>query len=237
MSMSRFLATKHKTNYQGQLTFSAIDAPRESFNRWLLERKVIDKGHDPMLPCQCMPEISQSMYREIMNDIPVKLIKPKYYGDARRQLYKYAEAAKKLIEKRSTSSESRKVVKWNAEDTFTWLRRSNGASYEDYLVRHIASLVDHICVFWLTSLINLEYIQYKNLQAFCAGILAMFGCVWHRNVWPTWSASVSPTSPRLPRALWRASAPKCTRFLWTTSSASMKNIGNCWQRPKYTVCS
>ena len=40
------------------------------------------------------------MYREIMNDIPVKLIKPKYSGDARKQLFNYAEAAKKMIETR-----------------------------------------------------------------------------------------------------------------------------------------
>ena len=53
-----------------------------------------------MLPSNCVPEVSQSMYREIMNDIPVKLTKPKYSGDARRQLFKYAEAAKKMIEQR-----------------------------------------------------------------------------------------------------------------------------------------
>ena len=58
----------------------AIDAPRESFNRWLLERKVIDQGNDPLLPSYCFPEISMSMYREIMNDIPMKLVKPKFTG-------------------------------------------------------------------------------------------------------------------------------------------------------------
>lgn len=80
--------------------FSGIEAPKESFNRWLLERKVLDKGIDPMLPSNCTPEISVSMYREIMNDVPVKLVKPKYSGDARRQLVKYAEAAKKMIDTR-----------------------------------------------------------------------------------------------------------------------------------------
>lgn len=53
-----------------------------------------------MLPSQCTPEISQSMYREIMNDIPVKLVKPKFTGDARKQLFKYAESAKRMIETR-----------------------------------------------------------------------------------------------------------------------------------------
>lgn len=40
------------------------------------------------------------MYREIINDIPVKLTQPKYVSDARRQLAKYADAAKKMIETR-----------------------------------------------------------------------------------------------------------------------------------------
>lgn len=109
-----------------------IKAPRESFSRWLMERKVIDRGFDPLLPSLCHPEISPSMYREIMNDIPLKIVKPKFTGDARKQLSKYAEAAKNLIEIRSAPAESKKVVKWNAEETFQWLRRTVGASYEDF---------------------------------------------------------------------------------------------------------
>jgi phosphorylated CTD-interacting factor 1 len=35
-----------------------------------------------------------------MNDIPIKLVRPKFTGDARKQLSKYAEAAKKMIESR-----------------------------------------------------------------------------------------------------------------------------------------
>ncbi|XP_069179655.1 mRNA (2'-O-methyladenosine-N(6)-)-methyltransferase isoform X2 [Procambarus clarkii] len=75
-----------------------IDAPRDSFSRWLMERKVVDHGWDPLLPSQCFPEVSQSMYREIMNDIPIKLQRPKFTGEARKQLSKYAEAAKRMIE-------------------------------------------------------------------------------------------------------------------------------------------
>lgn len=97
-----------------------------------MERKVIDCGSDPLLPSQCFPEISMSMYREIMNDIPIKLVKPKFTGDARKQLSRYAEAAKKMIESRAASPESRKVVKWNAEDTFQWLRRTVGATFDDF---------------------------------------------------------------------------------------------------------
>ncbi|XP_014213980.1 phosphorylated CTD-interacting factor 1 [Copidosoma floridanum] len=113
-------------------TRESIDAPKDSFNRWLMERKVIDCGSDPLLPSQCFPEISQSMYREIMNDIPIKLIRPKFTGDARKQLSRYAEAAKKVIESRDASPDSRKVVKWNAEDTFQWLRKTVGATFDDF---------------------------------------------------------------------------------------------------------
>lgn len=110
----------------------SIKSPKDSFNRWLMERSIIDKGCDPLLPSQCEPEISQSMYREIMNDIPIKIVKPKYTGDARKQLSRYAEAAKNIIEQRPAPAESKKVVKWNAEETFQWLRRTVGASYEDF---------------------------------------------------------------------------------------------------------
>ena len=109
-----------------------IKSPKDSFNRWLIERKVIDTGCDPLLPSNCIPEISPCMYREIMNDIPIKIVKPKFTGDARKQLSRYAEAAKNIIESRSSPSESKKVVKWNVEDTFQWLRRTVGASYEDF---------------------------------------------------------------------------------------------------------
>lgn len=49
-----------------------IEPPRESFNRWMLERKVGDKGVDPLLPSECELVISPSMFREIMNDIPIR---------------------------------------------------------------------------------------------------------------------------------------------------------------------
>lgn len=127
------MASKLRQCYQ-ELCHSreSIDAPKDSFNRWLMERKVIDYGSEPFLPSSCYPEISMSMYREIMNDIPIKLVRPKYTGDARKQLSRYAEAAKKMIESRNATSESRKVVKWNVEDTFQWLRKTVGATYDDF---------------------------------------------------------------------------------------------------------
>nr|CAG4635992.1 EOG090X02BU [Eubosmina coregoni] len=130
------LVTKLRQAYQEMChSREAIDAPRDSFNRWLLERKVVDTGADPYFPSVCQPEVSQSMYKEIMNDLPMKLERPKFTGDARKQLSKYAEAAKKMIETRNVSSESRKIVKWNVEDTFQWLRRTVGATYDDFQER------------------------------------------------------------------------------------------------------
>uniref|UniRef100_A0A7N6A401 PCIF1 WW domain-containing protein n=1 Tax=Anabas testudineus TaxID=64144 RepID=A0A7N6A401_ANATE len=125
---------KNTRRFWGSLNQS-IDPPRESFNRWLLERKVIDKGHDPLLPSDCDPVISPSMFREVMNDIPIRLSRIKYKEEARKLLFKYAEAAKKMIDSRNASPESRKVVKWNAEDTMSWLRRDHSASKEDYMDR------------------------------------------------------------------------------------------------------
>jgi phosphorylated CTD-interacting factor 1 len=78
----------------------SIKAPRGSFNRWLMERKTIDRGSDSLLPSKCHPEVSPSMYREIINDIPIKLVKPKFTSDARKQLSRYAEAAVHIIENR-----------------------------------------------------------------------------------------------------------------------------------------
>lgn len=67
-----------------------------------------------------------------MQDIPIKIIKPRFTSDARKQLSRYAEAAQNIVESRSIQPESKKVVKWNVEDTFQWLRRTVGASYEDF---------------------------------------------------------------------------------------------------------
>uniref|UniRef100_A0A3P9A433 mRNA (2'-O-methyladenosine-N(6)-)-methyltransferase n=1 Tax=Esox lucius TaxID=8010 RepID=A0A3P9A433_ESOLU len=130
------LTTKLRQHYH-ELCYQreGIEPPRESFNRWLLERKVLDKGPDPLLPSECDPIISPSMFREVMNDIPIRLSRIKYKEEARKLLFKYAEAAKKMIDSRNASPDSRKVVKWNAEDTMNWLRRDHSASKEDYMDR------------------------------------------------------------------------------------------------------
>ena len=40
-----------------------------------------------------------------------------------------------IEQNRNVSSESRKIVKWNVEDTFQWLRRTVGATYDDFQER------------------------------------------------------------------------------------------------------
>uniref|UniRef100_A0A182JPY2 WW domain-containing protein n=1 Tax=Anopheles christyi TaxID=43041 RepID=A0A182JPY2_9DIPT len=110
----------------------SIAPPKDSFLRWLMERRIIDQGIDPLLPSQCTPEISTQMYREILRDIPIKIVKPKFTGDARKQLSRYCDAAKKIVERRGASEESKKIVKWNADEAYEWLRRTVGASYEDF---------------------------------------------------------------------------------------------------------
>ncbi|XP_048464059.1 mRNA (2'-O-methyladenosine-N(6)-)-methyltransferase isoform X4 [Rhincodon typus] len=112
-----------------------IEPPRDSFNRWLLERKAIDKGKDPLLPSDCDPIVSPSMFREVMNDIPIRLSRIKYREEARRLLFKYAESAKRMIESRNATPDVRKTVKWNVEDTFNWLRKEPSATKEDYMER------------------------------------------------------------------------------------------------------
>lgn len=68
-----------------------------------MERKITDlRGVDPVFPSCDTSEgiVSIAMYKEIMNDIPMKVIKPRFTGDARKQLAKYAESCKKIIETR-----------------------------------------------------------------------------------------------------------------------------------------
>ena len=112
-----------------------IEAPKESLNRWLMERKLTDKGSDPLFPSCCSNEMSQSLYQEIMNDVPVKLFRPKFSGEARKQLTRYAEAAEKMIDQSSMTPESRKIVKWNVEDTYQWIRKKMNASFDEYQER------------------------------------------------------------------------------------------------------
>lgn len=201
-------------------TRESIDAPKDSFNRWLMERKVIDCGSDPLLPSQCFPEISMSMYREIMNDIPIKLVRPKFTGDARKQLSRYAEAAKKVIESREATPESRKVVKWNAEDTFQWLRRTVGATFDDFqdrlahlkrqcqphLTETVKASVEGICLkIYHLSTEHAKKVKDKNAQLLkdsnlADAIPAGGPASTQRKVW-CYPVQFSLPTPRLPQVI------------------------------------
>ncbi|XP_071957901.1 mRNA (2'-O-methyladenosine-N(6)-)-methyltransferase-like [Antedon mediterranea] len=112
-----------------------VDAPAESFNFWLLERIFKDKGHDPMLPSDCDPPVSPILFDEIINEIPIRLVRVRYLVDARQQLVRYAEAAKKMVESRNVPPESRKVVKWQCEDALKWIRTQPYCSLDSYKER------------------------------------------------------------------------------------------------------
>lgn len=130
------LVKQMREDYQNLCKISeGINAPDESFNRWLLERKVHDKGFEPLLPTMCRDDVSPAMYREIMYDIPVRIAKIKSCSDARKQLFCYADASRRMVESRPTKSESRKIVKWHFEDTVNWLRKEQNAVLIDYLNR------------------------------------------------------------------------------------------------------
>uniref|UniRef100_A0A182Y9I3 Uncharacterized protein n=1 Tax=Anopheles stephensi TaxID=30069 RepID=A0A182Y9I3_ANOST len=163
----------------------SIAPPKDSFQRWLMERRIIDQGVDPLLPSQCSPEISPQMYREILRDIPIKIVKPKFTGDARKQLSRYCDAAKKIVERRGASEESKKIVKWNADEAYEWLRRTVGASYEDFQDRlahlqrqcepHIIATVrvsvEQLC----TKLYHLSVQHSRNIRERHAQILKEHG--------------------------------------------------------------
>lgn len=135
LSRCTFINKLRQQYYELCHTRESIEPPKDSFTRWILERKITDKGCDPFLPSDCPVELSKTLFNEIMNDIPIKQIKPKFGGEARKQLSKYAEAAKKIIDSPHVSAISRKIVKWNVEDAFEWIRKTLNATFEDYIER------------------------------------------------------------------------------------------------------
>ena len=135
LSRSNFINKLRQQYYELCHTREGIEPPKDSFTRWILERKITDKGCDPFLPSDCPSELSKTLYNEIMNDIPIKQINPKFSAEARKQLSKYAEAAKKIIDSPHVSAYSRKIVKWNVEDAFEWIRKTLNATYDDYIER------------------------------------------------------------------------------------------------------
>uniref|UniRef100_A0A182IIZ6 Uncharacterized protein n=1 Tax=Anopheles atroparvus TaxID=41427 RepID=A0A182IIZ6_ANOAO len=180
----------------------SIAPPKDSFQRWLMERKIIDQGVDPLLPSHCSPEISPQLYREILRDIPIKIVKPKFTGDARKQLSRYCDAAKKIVERRGASEESKKIVKWNADDAYEWLRKTVGASYEDFQDRlmHLQRQCEpHIIATVRVSVEQLCTKLYHLSMQHARNIRERHGQILKENGIPELTA---PLQPPITRKVW-----------------------------------
>lgn len=57
------------------------------------------------------------------------------------------------MESRNAEAESRKVVKWNVDETFQWLRKTVGATYDDFQVIILRSYLEKLenCLDFLGS--------------------------------------------------------------------------------------
>jgi hypothetical protein len=56
---------------------------------------------------------------------------------------------------RTVSPESRKIVKWNVEETFNWLRKTIGATYDDFQERlaHLKVIFARVFFFCIFTII------------------------------------------------------------------------------------
>uniref|UniRef100_A0A1I8FAH7 PCIF1_WW domain-containing protein n=1 Tax=Macrostomum lignano TaxID=282301 RepID=A0A1I8FAH7_9PLAT len=87
------------------------------------------KARDPLFPSDCDNELSYALFREIINDLPVRLCRPKLSADAKKQLYRMLRRPRVA-----------KIVKWNVEQTYQFLRQAKMPTYEDCLERLVAHL-------------------------------------------------------------------------------------------------
>lgn len=79
---------------------AGISAPRQSFDRWLLERKALDEGGDPLLPQACRAEMSPCLKREITVDIPVRHVVTKSSAEADHAIHSFCFNSKRIINSR-----------------------------------------------------------------------------------------------------------------------------------------
>lgn len=91
----------HRALIENKLSLSV---PKMSFNRWHMERKVLeakyfDKPYDPIIPSlhSAMDPYSPSLFQEIIEDIPLKVnMFPKDIQGAKKSLSLYLEACESL---------------------------------------------------------------------------------------------------------------------------------------------
>jgi phosphorylated CTD-interacting factor 1 len=138
-----------------------IDAPKESFNRWLMERKMLEKIHglshqqqlDPLLPSICLSEqqeyisetTSVSLAREILEDIPLKVnMFPKDTFDAKRSLSQYLHACQKMATRHKLTESDCENIKNVSNETTRWLTGITDPQSEKIIVTKLEEVKKEI---------------------------------------------------------------------------------------------
>ena len=133
--------------------------PKESFNRWLVERKALQslEGADALLPVlgPAIRAISPSMHHEILEDIPVKLRPPLCFVTSRRKavdhIYTFRTFALRALDSFRGQSEvlarsRRKELEAIVEDTVRWCKsqQGRGAGVEE-IKEKAQAMIDACC--------------------------------------------------------------------------------------------
>lgn len=107
---------RHKYDEMCRSEFHFQQAPKDSLNRFLMERSMRFQSlrRDPLFPMCVQPLVGPSMFYEINEDIPVKLKPPiqfvKSVSVAMRHIQMYCQACKILIEQHGTGTLSREQI-------------------------------------------------------------------------------------------------------------------------------
>ena len=103
-----------------------IKSPEESFSRWIVERKLeedLSKIQDPIVPNCSEMEYSQSMFQDILRDIPMSW---KIFHDtqnASRNLFQFTHSCQKLAEARTEpGNRDRAVIFKVCQEEMSWLK-------------------------------------------------------------------------------------------------------------------
>jgi len=147
MEIMRAVQLQGLRNLQRDLLEEKLEmrqVPKQSFNRWLLERKVLENKQfrndfsnvgcvDPLLPAlfptssggYIIDPNSESLRREILDDIPVKVsMFPKCANDAIQSFETYLKACKELSQRddlgRSLSEEEKEVILTECNTNLSW---------------------------------------------------------------------------------------------------------------------
>jgi phosphorylated CTD-interacting factor 1 len=138
-----------------------IDAPKESFNRWLVERKLMEQFEgknsgqvfDPLLPSICCDEngnfisnkSSVCLLNEVLDDIPLKVnMFPSNTLEAKRSFTQYLNACIKLANNDEIytplSKEEKEQINQICQDEFQWLRTITEPQKEKQIIDKLKQL-------------------------------------------------------------------------------------------------